>query len=1188
MARNFDLSVRLRTAVEGLRDVTALISEIEDLGGTTEGAATRSKELSDELRELEKKQSLVDNFRDLRQEVNRTGDELQEAQQEAQRLGRELSETSQPTKKLERDFERARKTVQRLKDEQIEHVQALQRNRGELDKVGLSSRRLNEAQADIRRSMDATGDEIEQLTRSLKDARDASAKQFKDPTDKLERGARQADQAVEGLGARIRRTAGIAIGSAAAFFGIREAIQGVGNIVKVGANFELLRKQLEALTGSAEAGEEAFEWIQEFTQKTPFQMEQVTQAFIRAKAFGLDPMDGTLQAVADQVAKTGGGVEELNGVVAALGQAFSKGKLQTEEMLQLIERGVPAWDLLADATGRSTQELQKMSSAGELGRREIKLLIEEIGKSADGAAAAAVGTLTGQFSNLLDQIRRFTNEINKAGLLEYVKDQIRALGDAFDRMKASGELEEWAKGVSDGIIGIAEGTRTLIGAIRDNVAALGFLAKAYVALKLSSVFKSTTRLAGALGGALLSSTVSVTKATRALGDALTKIGWLLVIEKAIETAASFIKLRDAQRDLTRSQELAASVQAEATARIEEFNKQTGLAAESVRDMIKLQEDGVVVLDEYTGLWRLTSEELTEAEKAQRAQAEAMEDAKAEAAAFNAEVRGLVDTFKASRSEGQNLEQAIEGIGGQAAAKGADGVRNLSIALERLALEGEATREELSDGLAQFLEGLTGKEYTAFGEAIAKELERLKNGADDASNRLSFMATILDGSLKAAARRLGLDLGEVLQGIDTDTRQAISAFSDMAREIQSSSVAAEQADNLIKAGLSQTLKTLDSTEEVQATIAAIESLGEQGLLTSAQVLELTSRLEAQADKLRDTKTEADRASDSLSDMGDQAEEAGEQLESTGRKAESMGSGIAGFYNRITSNLAALSQKTLAAFGELTGGSGKVTSELDVMRNRVEALGEGIRALELSSVGAGSRLTKWFIDTAKASNTAEREFLRQKIALEELIEQFDNGEQSSRYLAYSVQDLEREFSLLDDQDLGRLSGAIDRVNAEVESLKDSLQDTISSLRQELASLEGDTAEVERLRYQEQALELEEQLQRARALGDREAAARAQEAAKLAEQAYRLRLAEAQERTQEEAQRQAEEERRRQRDEVEQRERTAADFAREDRQAQEFSGRTTTVIIQGPDGTRIPVQTEQEGDLISLLESLGRRVS
>ena len=374
------------------------------------------------------------------------------------------------------------------------------------------------------------------------------------------------------------------------------------------------------------------------------------------------------------------------------------------------------------------------------------------------------------------------------------------------------------------------------------------------------------------------------------------------------------------------------------------------------------------------------------------------------------------------------------------------------------------------------------------------------------------------------------------------------------------------------------------EELKAVRQELEALDKPVNIS------VSTNISTTADEFRRASGAIDDAKESAADFGDQAEKSGEQAEASSEQARSMGSAIADFYNSITSNLAALSQKALAAFGALTGGGGEVISDLDVMRNRVKALGEGIRALELSGVVAGSRLTKWFIDTAKASNTVEREFLNQKIALEELVEQFERGESQSRLMGYSVEDLERQFNLLDDQDLSRLAGAIDRVKAEVDGLQDSLEDTISSLRQELASLQGDNEQLEQLRYQEQRLELETQLQRARGLGDREAIASAQEALDLAQQAYNIRLAQAKQRTTEDkarvAEQAAEAERQRQLVEAQQRETTAQNFSREDRQGV-ASTSTRTIIIQAPDGQRASVTTDNEDDLISVLESLGRRV-
>ena len=82
---------------------------------------------------------------------------------------------------------------------------------------------------------------------------------------------------------------GRVLGLAAAYVSVSQSINLVKQLLATGGNFESLRVQLETLTGSAEAGEAAFDWVRSFVKETPFGLDAVTQGFIKLKAFGLDP-----------------------------------------------------------------------------------------------------------------------------------------------------------------------------------------------------------------------------------------------------------------------------------------------------------------------------------------------------------------------------------------------------------------------------------------------------------------------------------------------------------------------------------------------------------------------------------------------------------------------------------------------------------------------------------------------------------------------------------------------------------------------------------------------------------------------------------------------------------------------------------------------------------------------------------
>jgi phage tail tape-measure protein len=62
------------------------------------------------------------------------------------------------------------------------------------------------------------------------------------------------------------------------------------NMLDTTAAFEKSLTILKTVEGSAEKAGKSFEWIQDFAQKTPFELQQVTDAFVRLRAYGIDPI----------------------------------------------------------------------------------------------------------------------------------------------------------------------------------------------------------------------------------------------------------------------------------------------------------------------------------------------------------------------------------------------------------------------------------------------------------------------------------------------------------------------------------------------------------------------------------------------------------------------------------------------------------------------------------------------------------------------------------------------------------------------------------------------------------------------------------------------------------------------------------------------------------------------------------
>lgn len=218
------------------------------------------------------------------------------------------------------------------------------------------------------------------------------------------------------------------------------------------AEMERFKVQLKNLEGSSEGAEKAMKWIQNFAATTPLELNDTISAYARLKAFGVDPTNGALQALVDTMAATGGGAEQLDGLVMALGQSWTKGKLQSEEALQMLERGVPVWDLLAQKLGKTSAEVQEMATKGKLGRKEIELLVQALGERNKGASENMSKTWGGIISNISDHWSRFAVMVMDSGPFDALKGRLQQLLDLLNQMAADGRLQAYAEHVGEYIM----------------------------------------------------------------------------------------------------------------------------------------------------------------------------------------------------------------------------------------------------------------------------------------------------------------------------------------------------------------------------------------------------------------------------------------------------------------------------------------------------------------------------------------------------------------------------------------------------------------------------------------------------------------------------------------------------------------------------------------------------------------
>lgn len=423
------------------------VDEASDSMRELEGQA---RELEKELAKLEGAKGALDSLDDVKNAAVEAEAAFDSAQSEVIRLKAALRANKIPEIALALD--KAKISASEAKKEWGQSKKAVAQLQTTLKRAGVEIEGSADAERYLAEQVDRTNKELKEHNKTL----DKAKARFKATGEAAEKSG-------NGIKKFIASAAGL-IGVTFVLGKVRDGFTSLASAVfRTGDEFELLSKRL--------TGDE-LKYIEKFARDTPLQMQGVANAFVTLKAFGIDPTLGAMQALVDQNAKVGGGQAELEGLIGAVGKAWSKQKLQAEEMNSLVERGVPAWDLLAKATGKTTKELAALSEQGKLGRKEIKKLVEEIGKASEGEAAKAMSTLSGIVSNLKDDMTAFYRRVADNGALGSLKNAISGVRKEIALMADDGRLEKIAVGLSQFFSGVISWGQAASKSLHDNFGAV--------------------------------------------------------------------------------------------------------------------------------------------------------------------------------------------------------------------------------------------------------------------------------------------------------------------------------------------------------------------------------------------------------------------------------------------------------------------------------------------------------------------------------------------------------------------------------------------------------------------------------------------------------------------------------------------------------------------------------------------
>lgn len=211
------------------------------------------------------------------------------------------------------------------------------------------------------------------------------------------------------------------------------------------------------MLGSAEAAQQAMAKIQEDAARTPFNVEALTQAnqLLISAGENAGYSEKVILALGNAVNAAGGGNAELSRMAQNLQQIANVGKAASIDIKQFAYAGINIYQVLADYTGKSVQEVQNMTISYDLLSQALIAASEEGGRYY-GAMETQSQTMNGRMSTLQDNVKQLAGLLT-GDLSSGIGVAIGKLNDMVVAAQEAYKLDGWK-----GLIGEITGLTTVI------------------------------------------------------------------------------------------------------------------------------------------------------------------------------------------------------------------------------------------------------------------------------------------------------------------------------------------------------------------------------------------------------------------------------------------------------------------------------------------------------------------------------------------------------------------------------------------------------------------------------------------------------------------------------------------------------------------------------------------------------
>lgn len=211
--------------------------------------------------------------------------------------------------------------------------------------------------------------------------------------------------------------------------------QGTSAVIDFSMACEQAQSAFSIMFKDTDKGKRFMQMVEDFAADTPYKVGEAATNARKLLAYGFDPsvMRPLMDTLADAAAASGS--EETFGRVAvAMGQIRTKGKLATQELLQLTEAGIPAFEILQEKLGLTKDQLANIGRQGIPASAAIQAILTGMQERYGGAARAMSETMKGMLSTISDNALIISKSAFEP-MYNSAKGTIRKIRDLTDNMR---------------------------------------------------------------------------------------------------------------------------------------------------------------------------------------------------------------------------------------------------------------------------------------------------------------------------------------------------------------------------------------------------------------------------------------------------------------------------------------------------------------------------------------------------------------------------------------------------------------------------------------------------------------------------------------------------------------------------------------------------------------------------------